>query len=516
MLNVNIGELMTHRAYLSPEAEGYVGRKTYSFSEMNRRVNQFAHYLQQENIQAGERIALFCKNHEDFITSFFSAAKIGVITVPINWRLQTSEIVYILQNTEPTLLIYDVEFEEKIKDVLQHVSVKTVQAGDERFDPFIDSFPTDEVRPVSKGDDTILIMYTSGTTGKPKGAMITHTNLLAASIGMSHVIDWWFGDRFLSVAPFFHIGGFAPIITNVHNGSTSVLMANFDPFAVWKTIEEEKITTMMTVPVMLQYMLKVFDKEKMNYRSLRNITCGASPVPESLIKAYDRLGIPIQQVYGITEYTGAVSFWKKIMGEDKIQSMGKTVFHGKVKIVDPDTNEELPPNRVGEIVCSGPQVFKGYWRNGEETKKVLNHGEYRSGDIGKIDEDGFIYVIDRLKDMIISGGENIYSSELENVISSHPDVVEVAVVGIPDEKWGEVPKAFVVKKESSPLQMEDIIQFCQNQLASYKCVKKVEFINELPRNASGKVLKHVLKTKKQSIKNWLPLLYRFIIQWNFL
>ncbi|WAA11703.1 class I adenylate-forming enzyme family protein [Fervidibacillus halotolerans] len=496
MLNVNIGELMTHRAYLSPKTEGYVGRKRYSFSEMNQRVNQFAHFLQQENIQTGDRIALLCKNHEDFITAFFGAAKLGVITVPINWRLQTSEIIYILQNAEPTLLVHDVEFEEKIKEVLQHVPLKTVEAGDERFDAYIEPFPTAEVTPVSKGDDTILIMYTSGTTGKPKGAMITHTNLLAASLGMSHTIDWWFGDRFLSVAPFFHIGGFAPIITNVHTGSTVVLMADFDPIAVWKTIDEEKITTMMTVPVMLQYMLKVFDKEKMNYKSLRNITCGASPVPESLIRAYDQLGIPIQQVYGITEYTGAVSFWKKIMGQDKIRSMGKMVFHGNVKIVDPATNEPLPPNKIGEIVCSGPQVFKGYWKNEEETKKVLNEGDYRSGDIGKIDEEGFIYVIDRLKDMIISGGENIYSSELENVIASHPDVVEVAVVGVPDEKWGEVPKAFVVKSKSSPLKEEDIIQLCKKHLASYKCVKDVEFISQLPRNASGKVLKHVLKTKK--------------------
>lgn len=495
MLSVNIGELMTHRAYVSPDVEGYVGRKRYSFLEMNHRVNQFSHFLRKKGIKSGDRIALFAKNNEDFITAFFGAVKLGIITVPINWRLQHKEIEYILQNAQPSLLVYDFEFTEKINDVLENVPIDSIQSGDESFEQFIKAFPTEEPTITSNGNDTALIMYTSGTTGKPKGAMITHTNLFAASIGMSHVIDWWFGDRFLSVAPFFHIGGFAPIITNLHNGSTAVLMGDFDPVEAWKLIEKEKITTMMTIPVMLQYMLKVYDMVKTDYSSIRNITCGASPVPEALIHAYDKLGIPVQQVYGITEYTGAVSFWKKIMNKNKTSSMGKTVFHGNVKIVDPETKQPLQANEVGEIVCSGPQVFKGYWRNETETEKVLIDGEYYSGDLGMVDEDGFIYVIDRLKDMIISGGENIYSSELENVISELPGVAEVAVVGISDDKWGEIPKAFVVQGENASLQKDDIVNICRKQLASYKVVKEVQFIDELPRNAAGKVLKHILKSK---------------------
>lgn len=496
MLSINIGELMTQRAYLSPNKEGYVGRKRFTFSEMNDRVNQFAHYLLNEGVKQGDRLPLFCKNNEDFITAFFAAAKIGAITVPINWRLEVNEIEYIINDAQPSLLIYDVEFEDKISQVLKLVSIPSIQSGSDSFDKLIEYLPKNEPIRLTKGHDTTLIMYTSGTTGRPKGSMITHTNLLSASLGKSHVIDWWFSDRFLSVAPFFHIGGFAPIITNLHNGSTSILMADFDPFAVWKTIYEEKITTMMTVPTMLEYMLKVLDKEKNDYSSLRNITCGASAVSKQLIEAYDQLGIPVQQVYGITEYTGAVSFWKKEMDKNKVNSMGKVVFHGEVKIVDTETNEELPANQVGEIVCYGPQVFKGYWRNKVATDDVLHDGAYRTGDLGKIDEDGFLYVIDRLKDMIVSGGENIYSSELERVIEMHPDVVEVAVVGMPDTKWGEIPKAFVVKSESSSLQAEEIFQLCRKHLASYKCIKELEFIKQLPRNGAGKVLKHVLKDKQ--------------------
>jgi len=497
MLAINIGEMMTNRAYVTPDEEGYIGRKRYTFAEMNKRVNQFSSYLTKQNLSAGDRIALLCKNHEDFITVFFAAAKLGIVTVPINWRLQAIEVEYILSNSEPSLLIYDGAFSQTIKELKQTVHIPTLQAGDESFDDIIIGLPAEEPQLQTKNNDLILIMYTSGTTGNPKGAMISHTNLLAASLGMSHVIDWWFDDRFLSVAPFFHIGGFAPIITNLHNGSTSVLMADFDPIKAWEIIEREKITTMMTVPAMLQFMLKVFDPVTIDYRSLRNITCGASIVPQQLIKAYDELGISVQQVYGITEYTGAVSFWKKSMDETKVASMGKAVFHGHVKIVDTDTHEVIPPNTDGEIVCSGPQVFKGYWKNQEETDAVLKDGDYFSGDVGRIDEDGFLYVIDRLKDMIISGGENIYSSELEDVIREFPAVADVAVIGVPDPKWGEVPKAFIVKQENVDVTKGDIIEHCQERLASYKVVKKVEFTKELPRNAAGKVLKNVLEAQQE-------------------
>jgi len=493
MKHMNIGEMMTNRAYLTPDMEGYVGGKRYTFKHMNQRVNQFAAYLTNRNIKKGERIALLCKNNEDFITVFFAAAKLGIITVPINWRLQAKEVKYIIEDCEPTLIIHDEVFTSLIEEIGQSISIDLLEVGNHSLDEVINGFPSNGPIIETADDEQILMVYTSGTTGKPKGAIITHTNLLAASIGMSNVIDWWSGDRFLSVAPFFHIGGFAPIITNLHTGSTSILVEDFDPVQAWRIIEEEKVTTMMTVPVMLQYMLKVLGKLNYKYDSLRNITCGASLVPVDLIESYDEIGIKVQQVYGITEYTGAVSFWKESMGKDKIDSMGKVVFHGDIKIINPNTNEELPANEIGEIMCSGPQVFKGYWKNKVETNAVFYEGNYLTGDLGKIDSDGFLYVIDRLKDMIISGGENIYSTEVEAVFDDHPDIVEVAVIGKPDQKWGEVTKAFIVKKENSGLTKEEAMQLCRDHLAPYKCVKEIDFIDELPRNASGKILKNILK-----------------------
>ena len=398
------------------------------------------------------------------------------------------------------MILFDKEFTSTIEAIqdqlLAYIYITTGKHGTvQNFDNILENGSTDEPITVSSNNDSILMMYTSGTTGKPKGAIFSHLNLLAASIGLTHTIDWWEQDRFLSVAPFFHIGGFAPLITNVHTGATTILMEDFDPIAVWKTIEVEQITTMMTVPAMLSFMLKVFNNVNPTYSSLRNITCGASAVPSQLIATFKQLGISVQQVYGITEYCGAVSFWKESMNSEKYDSMGKSVMHGALKIVNPETGEELPNGVNGEIICSGPQVFKGYLKNEEAYSKVVVNGWYHTGDIGRIDEEGFLYVIDRLKDMIISGGENIYSAEIEAQLITHPAIVEAAVIGVPNQKWGEIPRAYVVVSQGAYLSEEDVISFCKEHLAAYKAVKEVIFIEQLPRNAVGKVLKNTLKDK---------------------
>lgn len=498
-MQINIGEMFFNRAYLSPYKAGYVGKhKRYTYSEMNNQINQFADYLQDQGLKTGDRMALLCKNNEYFITAFFGATKLGIITVPINCRLTPPEVSYILDNSGVSLIVHDEALRttfDAIKNEL--ASITLLEAGSEVNDnPFLDavqSRATDEPEVATFNEDTILIMYTSGTTGKPKGAKISHDNLYAASVGMSHVIDWWHDDVFLPVAPFYHIGGFAPIITNFHNGCTSILMEDFDPIAVWETVEKEKVTTAMTVPAMLTYMIKVMGHIEVDYSSVRNFTCGASTVPKQLIDTYDRIGIKVQQVYGITEYAGAVSFWKKQMDATKDDSVGKPVFHGQLKIVDMETKETLGTNADGEIVLAGPQVFNGYWRNEEETKKVLQNGWHYSGDIGRIDKDGFLYVIDRMKDVIISGGENIYAAELEAVLSKLPEIEEAAVIGVPEPNWGEVPQAYIVKTSDAGIDEESIIAYCKQQLASYKVIEQVMFIEKLPRNAVGKVLKHVLK-----------------------
>lgn len=501
---LNIAEIITNRAHYYPEKECLVSKgKRYSYTEVNNRANRFASFLEYSKLAPGDKMAVLCKNHADNVISFLGAAKLGIITVQVNWRLAVQEIEYILSHSKAMCLLYDDTFEdvvEQLKDKMNaSIFIKVGTKGsntDINFESII-SGQTIEQEPVLKtaGDEPILIMYTSGTTGKPKGVMLSHVNLFMASVALTHSLDWRNTDRFLLVVPLFHIGGFAMLIANLHMGATTVLQEDFAPQKVWEQIGKENITNMMSVPTMLNAMLPAFDSEQHSSATLRYFICGASPVHKQLIEGYKHLGINVHQVYGITEFSGPVTFWTHEMGEDKNASMGKAVVHGEVKIVDPNTGMECSIGEIGEIICRGPHVFKGYLNDEEATNKVIKDGWYYSGDLGKIDEDGFLYVIDRLKDLIISGGENIYSAEVESVIQSHPAVSEVAVIGVPDAEWGEIPRAYVVPKLGETVTKEDIYFTCRQNLASFKCVKEVVFTDALPRNASGKILKNVLRNE---------------------
>lgn len=484
---MNIGQILASRATLLGEKIGFIHKEKHiSFAEMNARANSFSQFLLQQGLKAGDKIALLCKNNEHVIAAFFGAAKLDIITVVLNHRLQVAELQYILNHSDAQILVYD----EGFKEVASKLPLPQIGTNELRA---LYSNAAPEPTYVTGDYDPIIMMYTSGTTGKPKGALISHLNLQAASIGLSHTIDWWEQDRFLMVAPFFHIGGFAPLVTNVHVGATMILMEDFHPVEAWKAIQAHQITTMMTVPAMLAFMLQTYPMVKPDLSSLRNISCGASVVPAPLILGFRQLGIPIQQVYGVTEFTGGVSFWKESQNKEKFNSMGKPVMQCNIRIVDIETREPVPTGTIGEIVLSGPQVFVGYYKNEESYQQTVQNGELYTGDAGYFDDEGFLYVVDRLKDMIISGGENIYSAEVESALAQHPAVAEVAVVGVPNEQWGEVPRAYIVVKDGQSVSEAEIIAFCKERLASYKSVKEVEFIEQLPRNAVGKILKTNLK-----------------------
>jgi len=478
---INIGGMIGNRAYLSPDLEAFVGEgDRYTFKEANYRVNQFAYYL-KERIYPGDRVAILGKNSHQWVTALYAIAKADAVTVPLNWRLHSAELTYLLNSSGAAVLIYDKEFTELVDQFRSEVSAKHyVRIGgdgsDIEFEKALTGMPTEEPCFMTGDDDTAIIMYTSGTTGNPKGAMLTHANMLYVTAGHCHTINWKYKDRFLSIAPLFHIGGLAPMITNIHCGTSCIFLADFSPVKVWELIVKEKINFMMTVPAMAAAMLMVPGTDKMDLSSLEHIVCGGSPVPENIFVKYKELGIEVENVLGITEYSGAVTFWTHDMGWDKHTSVGKMVFHGDVKIVDPYTRKELPNGQTGELCVIGPQVFKGYWNNPAATSEVLVDGCYYSGDLGIKDDDDFIYIVDRLKDMIISGGENIYSAEIEAVIGKHPAVTEVAVVGKPDDKWGEIPVAFVVKAGESELSAKDIIDLCAETRPNSSALKKLDLL----------------------------------------
>jgi acyl-CoA synthetase (AMP-forming)/AMP-acid ligase II len=305
--------------------------------------------------------------------------------------------------------------------------------------------------------------------------------------------DTRYADRYLVSLPLFHVGALTPITGNVHRGLTNVVLRAFDPGETWELIASEKITVMLAVPAMLNFMLQVPQKDTADYSTLRWCMSGAAPVPVSLIEAYAELGIEIHQVYGLTETCGPACLISPEDALAKAGSTGKAFFHTEVRVVDPD-GVEVAPGEVGEVIIAGRHIMKGYWNRPEATAEAIRDGWLYSGDLAAIDKEGFVYIQDRKKDMIISGGENVYPAEIENVILTHPGVREVAVIGQPSDKWGESPLAVVVRSDPD-LAAQDVRAHCDGKLARFKQPRAVEFVDEIPRNPTGKVLKRLLRER---------------------
>ena len=428
-----------------------------------------------------------------------------MVIVPLNWRLVADELKYILKDAGATVLIYGSEFAEVTGTLHDGAAdatnivhwIEFCDQGHER-----DLFATDYAEFVAQGsdaapeidsgdDDDLFIMYTSGTTGLPKGALHTHNNMTWALITFCITADFRYKDRFAIALPMYHVGALLPVILTVYIGGTCVLLRQFDPKLMWEITEQEKITVNLAVPAMLNFMLMVPEFEQYDTSHLRWIMSGASPVPVNLIEKYKEIGIKIHQIYGITEACGPGTLISPDDAMVRIGSAGKAFFHTSVRVVDED-GSDTAPGEPGELLLKGSHVMKSYWNNPDATAATIRDGWLHTGDIALQDEDGLITIHDRVKDMIISGGENVYPAELENVITSHPGVADVAVIGQDSERWGESPFAVVVRKDETLTETE-VLQHCDGKLARFKQPKGVAFIDEIPRNPTGKPLKRLLR-----------------------
>ncbi len=498
MTNGVIGDLLRHRTRLSPDTEALVSQTNrLTFREYNEMVNRVAHFLLENNIQKGDRVALLSKNLHPFPLIYLAAAKIGAVTVPINWRQKTDELRYILENCTPKILFYDGDFDQ-LTPLLGNLpfiqqEIRIVNGEDTTgFEHLMQGYPADEPEVDVEENDPALIIYTSGTTGRPKGVVCTHANLYGGSNAIINTLELRYRDRFLFVTPLFHISGMVFIITAIVRGITLVMNTQFHPLQIWQLIEAEKITGMFSVPSMLSYLYEVVKTQDVVAPTLRMIVCGGSRVPEHLISGMYDWGFQVIQVYGATEFTGAATFWMPEMGLDSCGSAGKAVFSTELKIVDPVTGEALPPGEIGEVICRGPLTFAGYWNNPEATEEVIRNGWYHTRDVGYMDENGFLYIVDRLRDMIITSGEKVFPAQVEAVIEQLEEVAEVAVVGVKDPVWGELARAYVVLKEGAQITEEEIITHARKQMADHN-LHEVEFVKELPKNSMGKVMKHILR-----------------------
>jgi acyl-CoA synthetase (AMP-forming)/AMP-acid ligase II len=461
--------------------------------------------LVSKGVVKGDRVAIMMMNSAEFFEAYFAIAKIGGVVVPLNWRLVGDELEFIIKDSGSKVLLFGDEFVDLAADLHGRGDKTDIECwmhsdgADGGTSDFSDNYEslrhasaTLEPEITAVDDDLLYIMYTSGTTGLPKGVVHTHSTTIWALITIMATADMREGDKYLAALPMFHVGSLTPITLNVYSGATSVVMREFDPVRAWELFEEEGITSALLVPAMLNFMMQVDGREKYDYSSVRWIQSGASPLPVSLIQQYADLEIDIHQIYGLTESCGPACV---ITGKDaiaKIGSTGRGFFHTDIRIVTED-GSDATPDQQGEVWVRGRHIMKEYWNRPDATAETITQdGWLRTGDVATFDEDGYVYIQDRIKDMIISGGENVYPAEIENIILSHPDVSEVAVIGQPSEKWGESPYAIVVRKSSS-LTDSDVLNHCNGKLARFKLPAGATFIDVIPRNANGKVLKRLLR-----------------------
>lgn len=483
------------------------------WKEVNVRVNKLANALLEIGLEKGDRVAILDENSNCYLELYFALAKSGIIAVPLNYRLSPYEILNLVKHSEPKILFVGEDYcrvaellRAKINFVKHYVCIgKSFPKWMTDYQDFMERHADTEPKVIVDRDDIFAIMYTSGTTGLPKGAESTHFNYIMNGLNVLWATRAHPNDKNLVAAPLYHAGALFHSIAFLMLGCTHVILKRYRPEAVLEAIDKEKITVTLLVPTMINWVINHPNISEYNLKSLRNIFYGGGIMPtEVLRKAVTTLKCGFTQGYGLTETLESNFLLPEdhvLDGSEKqqerLKSAGTIAPNFMVKIVN-ERGDEVPKGKVGEIWIKGPSVCKGLWKNPDETRRVLIDGWFNSEDLGRIDEDGYLWVVDRKKDAIKTGAEYVFSKEVEDIIHEHPAVLEAAVIGTPDEVWGEAVKAFIVPKPGMKITKDDIIEWCKQRLASYKKPKYVEFVDELPKSASGKILKRVLREKEKS------------------
>ena len=502
---MNWSSILERNADRYPDKEAIIGSgKRLTYRELHERSTSLAHGLKNLGVGKGDIVGVLLYNCCEYIEITFAINQIGAVWLPLNFRLAGDEFQYILENAGAKALITEQEFVPVISSLqsnlpdLKHVVLLGSGCPEDWIDyqDLIERNLGATVPHAEVGlDDLHRLIYTSGTTAHPKGVMLTYGNLYWKNIGHLLTFGLTDMDRTLVVGPLYHVGGMdLPGTGTLYVGGSLVILKKFDSVEILKAIDQEKVTNLWLSPAMTIMLFNEPTFDQYDVSSVRFIIDGGEKMPATLIKQFtDKFpNAWFSDAYGLTETVSGDTFLAKDRMLHKLGSVGKPVPHLQVRVVN-EHDKVVPPDELGEICLKGPKVFKGYWKNPEATAKALRGGWFHTGDIGTLDEDGYLYIMDRKKDMIISGGENIASPEVERVIYEIPAVLEVAVVGIPHPKWLEVPKAYVALKPGEALTAEEVTQYCIKKLAKFKVPKEIEFIAQLPRNPSGKVLKRELR-----------------------
>ena len=469
--------------------------RDWTYAGMQQAIEDCAGRLAALGIAKGDRVAFLGFNQPMFLFAMFAAARLGAIFVPLNFRLTGPELAYQIEDCAARALIVDADHRAVVEPRLARLSSLKATLAAEDMGSWTQAPPSAAAPVRANEDDVALIMYTSGTTGRPKGAMLTHGNLWWNNASAMHTLDILAGDVTLTPAPIFHIGGLnVTTLATFQKGGLVVLHRTFDPGRALADIAQHKVTTMFGVPAMFLFMAQHPTFAETDLSSVRLLVVGGAPCPLPVLKTYLARGVSMQQGYGLTETSPMVSFLAPEYALTKVGSSGRTPMFVEVKIVGWSGATIEAPRMPGEILVHGPNVTKGYWGLPEATAAAIDgDGWFRTGDAGFFDEDGFLTISDRIKDMIITGGENVYPAEVESALMRHPAIAEVAVIGEPDSEWGEAIVAIAALKGGQSLAIEELREFAGESLARYKLPKRLEIVAALPRNATGKILKHQLR-----------------------
>jgi long-chain acyl-CoA synthetase len=504
-----LGDLARFNAAARPNHEALIfeGRAT-SYGEFDALSNQVANGLIGEGLAVGARVGFMGKTSDLFFQVVFGCAKSAMVLVGINWRLAQPEVAYLLNDSGAEILFVGPEFwslaeslHGKVPTLRRIVAMGSGHPRWQRFEDWRDRFPDGAPEASVTGDDVAIQMYTSGTTGYPKGVRLPHRSFFAfrhhAPAADMAFEEWTDRDVSLVAMPSYHIGGVGWGIAGLRAGARNIIIREFDAGVVLDVIRRFRITKLFLVPSAMRLVLQHPDARTTDYGSLKFITYAASPIPVDLLReAMDVFKCGFVQLYGMTETTGGATYLPPadhdLTGNARMRSAGKAFPGVRLKVVD-SAGAEVPPRTIGEICIKSPANMLEYWKLPQATSESLIDGYVHSGDIGYLDEDGYVYVLDRVKDMIVSGGENISPAEVESVLLEHPAVAEIAVIGVPDTRWGEAVKAVVVLKPGPRVTAEDLIAFARQRVAGFKLPKSVDFVESLPRNPTGKVLKRELR-----------------------
>lgn len=493
--------------------------KIVTYFELNERVNRLSHGLQELGVEKGDRVAILAPNTLEMLEGFYGAFQLGAVTVPLNIRLKPNDYLFILNHSETKVLFVDWELYDLIGPVRDQLQVEKIivhgggniklEENNLDYDKWLVQFPAKRFDRAEMDErDIASLLYTSGTTGDPKGVMLTHRNNYIQALQVMHHLHVSDRDVLLHVLPMFHVNGWGSIFYYTGNGATQVMLRKTRPDIIFEKLQKHGVTIMHMAPTVLNSLLQYYDenKEKISKsKDVRVIIGGSAPPMKFIAKVEDEMNWEFIQIYGMTE-TSPLTLISLIRAQHldrpkKVQyrmksKAGYQMSLTEVKVVN-ENGEEVAPNgqEIGELVVRSNGVMEGYWKNEKATKEVIRNGWFHTGDMGVVDSDGNIEIVDRKKDVIISGGENISSIEVENILYEHPAVLEAAVVSIPHEKWGETPHAVVVVREGEAVNEEEIIAFARERLAHYKAPTSVSFVKELPKTGSGKIQKAHLRNE---------------------